>query len=871
MFEASINRQFKSRFAALNGAVHMGPISVLRRIFNGHSIDGYVLSNNFEEQLVVMKKREFEALCKYIKVDIERTSNIPRAKLIKERGMRGIDLSNSGGMNPNALIPYRDVTCGSYSNYLNNAYLSQIQPYTHMILRGMNFSHYEVISKAMQSNMANAINQAYEKYGGNINNVLSKRSYNAEEYEVALLAIAYVGIDELNPDYLRVVCANDGSGARAMKNKLDKYRGKDKVEKINKEEIEEKTAFYPNWYIDIIKKYSNKFLGIRQVDENTMDIIVKLVGLDGGFEVRISEGKYVLSKPPDDRVLDVWPYSYLEHSDWRLYFKYSESESIKELEKKLLEKIELSKEIVAKEMKKGYNFLSKDWFKKFMSRHITKFDIYTGNAPTGLPTHTSNFIYKSRGNKYPLNVALIPSFPGSGKSGIRFVPTEWTLKMIGFEYEEFKGLSMDEVDAQIFEVFEQLADYIDGEEAKLAEQNNISEEEKKQREELYENWYINYLNAKGIDYQINDTEKYDIDILLDGYFIKLSRKKTYHNKYWLGIDSNIPGVRETSIECKYTIPINELEQSLDKKLNQFISKIGYTLDSNGLKDSIDLLEKAELENRLNMLMNEYETLKDEYTSIMEDRSEIVKMINMLIQRSPMERADSAWYVDELLDRPEEIAVQYINDDNYRNPAVVFAYTDEYVKNTDKFISLMCIDSIQMGRYDDFYLRIYPYKKDVDRDEIFLLGDSMYSRSSMISEAIYTCLHNSRVPGMIEKEAIDCYDWYKVINAKKIIEDLKEDDLYEVDKRLKECNSEMTKIGKEITKLKMKLGKKEKDVKKNLFDNADSSDFSDFGQDSAFQMRTGRQKDYTNVDPFATSSTEEDPMKGLEELSKMFQY
>ena len=70
---------------------------------------------------------------------------------------------------------------------------------------------------------------------------------------------------------------------------------------------------------------------------------------------------------------------------------------------------------------------------------------------------------------------------------------------------------------------------------------------------------------------------------------------------------------------------------------------------------------------------------------------------------------------------------------------------------------------------------------------------------------------------------------------------------------------------------MKLGKKEKDVKKNLFDNADSSDFSDFGQDSAFQMRTGRQKDYTNVDPFATSSTEEDPMKGLEELSKMFQY
>lgn len=57
MFEASVNRQFKSRFGALNGVVHMGPISVLRRIFNGHSIDGYVLSNNFEDQLVVMKKK----------------------------------------------------------------------------------------------------------------------------------------------------------------------------------------------------------------------------------------------------------------------------------------------------------------------------------------------------------------------------------------------------------------------------------------------------------------------------------------------------------------------------------------------------------------------------------------------------------------------------------------------------------------------------------------------------------------------------------------------------------------------------------------------------------------------------------------------
>ena len=133
MFEASINRQFKSRFAALNGAVHMGPISVLRRIFNGHSIDGYVLSDNLGEQLVVMKKREFEALCKYIKVDIERTSNIPRAKLIKERNFRGIDMYNRGVIDPQGLLPYKDVTCGEYSRYLNAAYLEKYKPRIKML------------------------------------------------------------------------------------------------------------------------------------------------------------------------------------------------------------------------------------------------------------------------------------------------------------------------------------------------------------------------------------------------------------------------------------------------------------------------------------------------------------------------------------------------------------------------------------------------------------------------------------------------------------------------------------------------------------------------------------------------------------------
>lgn len=261
MFEASVNKQFKSRFAVLNGVVNMGPISVLRRVFNGHSIDSYVLSNNLEEQLVVMRKKEFEALCKYIKVDIERTSNIPRAKLIKEKGMRGIDLNPGSSFNPCALLPYVDVSASGYANYLNNIYLSQIQPYSHMILRGMNFSHYEVIGKAMSSSMANAINMAYQKHGANINNVLSKRSYNAEEYEVALLGVANLGIDKLTPKYFKALCANDGSGAKYMKSKLDKYLDTCRKE-MNSESVRDaipSEKVSPYLYMNCIEKFVNSY------------------------------------------------------------------------------------------------------------------------------------------------------------------------------------------------------------------------------------------------------------------------------------------------------------------------------------------------------------------------------------------------------------------------------------------------------------------------------------------------------------------------------------------------------------------------------------------------------------------------------------
>jgi hypothetical protein len=316
----------------------------------------------------------------------------------------------------------------------------------------------------------------------------------------------------------------------------------------------------------------------------------------------------------------------------------------------------------------------------------------------------------------------------------------------------------------------------------------------------------------------------------------------------LKIDSNIKDVRETSIECKFTKSIEELETELDKKLSRIVDKLGYKLDNQGLKDSVDMLEKQEIENRLNRLINEYESLKDEYNNAMTEREEVIQFLNFVANHMPSDEYSSGygWYADELMSRTDQVAIQYINDDDYRHPTVVFSYTEEYTKDIDKFVSLMCMDSIEIdnGRYEEFYLRIYPYKNDVYKDEIFVFSDSLYSRSSMVSEAIYECLHNASVPGMTEREALEIYDWYRIINAEEIIEDVQEEELYHIDKKLEEYVSEIENIEFEIKKLNKKLGKNTDSLSNNdIFSNSDSNDFSEF-ESPIRQNRT-----YGHIDPF----------------------
>lgn len=279
MFEAVVNRQFKSYFSGVHGSVNMGAISVLRRIFNGHKIDGYVLVDNIKNQLVLIKKKDFELLCEYIKVELERTSNIPRANIEKQRGIKCINMGMGN------ILPYRLVSYREYINFLNTEYLYTIQEYQYMIVKYMNFSHFEVIYKAMNSEMRDYILKMYNLDGEKINKCLSNRVFNAEEYEVLLLALANVGVEELDFESFKYLCAIKDMGAKGLRTKLAQLMEKYKREKLkletdnlnkfknidkkgNEVEAQEKVEGYnfynPFWYLKLLKKYPEKFKDIKK-------------------------------------------------------------------------------------------------------------------------------------------------------------------------------------------------------------------------------------------------------------------------------------------------------------------------------------------------------------------------------------------------------------------------------------------------------------------------------------------------------------------------------------------------------------------------------------------------------------------------------
>ena len=109
----------------------------------------------------------------------------------------------------------------------------------------------------------------------------------------------------------------------------------------------------------------------------------------------------------------------------------------------------------------------------------------------------------------------------------------------------------------------------------------------------------------------------------------------------------------------------------------------------------------------------------------------------------------------------------------------------------------------------------------------------------------------------------CYDWYKVINAEDIIENLKDDDLYDIDKRLKEILDEKKPIEAEINKLNRKLGKKGQQI---IFNDSVVSEFSDI-ETNRVRRNENKSFDDDDDDPFACSDSLED----IKDIASLFQY
>lgn len=428
MFEASVNKQFKARFQGMQGVVNMGPLSVLKRLFNGHKIDGYVLSNNIDAELVVMKKEEFEKLCKYIKVEIERTSNIPRAKIVKEKGYKLVEFDQFNKM------PYKSVTCSQYSNYLNTCYRNRVINYQHMFFNGLNFSHYDVIYKAMSSNMGRFINNVYVKNGEKVNNILRKRELNAEEYQVALTGVAYIGNNQLNPIYLEKLCAADGSGAIAMRNKLQKYlemTAKDmnkEVKTDNENKVEKPKKDILNWYYDYLLKSRSSFADLRE--ENGPSPIVYIT-LNSGVNLCIYRNSENSKHTVIIQSIDFGDKVKNSNIDFNL------SSNVSQLEKDLRNQVNLMNNAVKVQksiLNARYDIYSEDWYNKLFRDNSYCFNIGKTNS-NGWVSFT--YLYKGNSYKLHLNNSIDNSNFGLSDESIENIILQSREDYVGLNNQDF--------------------------------------------------------------------------------------------------------------------------------------------------------------------------------------------------------------------------------------------------------------------------------------------------------------------------------------------------------------------------------------------------------------------------------------------------
>lgn len=503
MFEASVNKQFKARFQGLQGVVNMGPLSVLKRLFNGHKIDGYVLSNNIDAELVVMKKEEFEKLCKYIKVEIERTSNIPRARIVKEKGYKLVEFDQFNKM------PYKSVTCSQYSNYLNTCYRQRVINYQYMFFNGLNFSHYDVIYKAMSSNMGRFINEVYIKNGEKVNNILRKRMLNAEEYQVALTGVAYIGNGQLNPIYLEKLCAADGSGAMAMRNKLQKYlemtandRNKE-VKTDNGVKAEKPKKDILNWYCDCLIKSRNSFSDLRT--ENGPSPIVYIT-LNSGVNLCIYRNSDNNKHSVVIQSVDFGDKVKCERIEFNL------SSEVSQLEKELREKVNIMNKKVKSYLDNIYDINSEDWYKKLFKSNPNIFKL--------IKTEESgwvwfSYLYNGVSHKLRLhNHSMNDNIGFSDEIGLQFILQT---------REEYIGLSNKDFESLFKKQLQDLMEYSESE--KMKSEMKKSENIEELREEL-ENQSL-YLNS---DLRILEKEqeslKKDIYSLTEQYEDMYRRFKT---------------------------------------------------------------------------------------------------------------------------------------------------------------------------------------------------------------------------------------------------------------------------------------------------------------------------------------------------------
>lgn len=94
MFNATINKQFKSKFHGLDGIVDMGSFVVLRRIFDKQTSHGYLLSAKLTNELFILTRKEFDIFSTQFKIELEQVQNIPRLPISREKKCKSS--TNSG-------------------------------------------------------------------------------------------------------------------------------------------------------------------------------------------------------------------------------------------------------------------------------------------------------------------------------------------------------------------------------------------------------------------------------------------------------------------------------------------------------------------------------------------------------------------------------------------------------------------------------------------------------------------------------------------------------------------------------------------------------------------------------------------------------